>query len=82
MRNVRMLPREPNFVSSPVEKAIYCENCETVSNSTMGCCGECGSEAILRLAALIDGPPSGPDSGPVPAGCVVSTLQWSSARAA
>ena len=82
MRNVRMLRREPNFVSIPVEKAVYCENCETLSNSTMVRCGECGSEAILRLITLIGGPPSGPDSGPAPAGCIVPTLPWSSARAA
>jgi len=82
MRNVRMLRREPNFVSIPVEKAIYCESCETVSNSSHGRCGECGSESILRLIALIDGPPSGPDSGAAPAGCIIPTLQMSEARAA
>ena len=82
MRNVTMLRMEPNFVSIPVEQAIYSENCETVSNSTRGRCGVCGSESIFRLAALLDGPPSGPDSGPAPAGCIVPTVCYELGRAA
>lgn len=58
-RNVRMLRKEANFVSIPVESAIYCENCETVSNSGWDRCGVCGSEAILYLIHMIDGPPPG-----------------------
>ncbi len=42
MRNVRMLRPEPNLVSIPVEEAIYCENCETVTNSHRERCGRCG----------------------------------------
>jgi hypothetical protein len=64
MRNVSMIRREPLLVSIPVEGAVYCENCERVSNSTNFRCGVCGSEAILSLRLLIDGPPSGPGSGP------------------
>jgi hypothetical protein len=64
MRNVKMLRTEPNFVSIPAEMAIYCENCENVSNSTRRRCGVCGSESIFSLTTLIDGPPSGPNSGP------------------
>jgi hypothetical protein len=82
MRNVRMLRQEFDFVSIPVEQAIYCENCETVSNSTRQRCGVCGSESVLRLTALIDGPPSGPDSGPAPAGCIVPVSRLEVARAA
>jgi hypothetical protein len=67
MRNVKMLRTEPNFLSIPVETAIYCENCESVSNSTRRRCGVCGSESIFSLTAVIGGPPSGPDSGPAPA---------------
>lgn len=59
-RNVRMLRKEANFVSIPVEIAIYCENCETVSNSGRDRCGVCGSESILSLVRMIDGPPSNP----------------------
>jgi hypothetical protein len=82
MRNVRMLRPEPNLVSIPVEQAIYCENCETVTNSRRERCGRCGSERVLRLAALIDGPPSGPESGPALVGCPAPALQLDMARAA
>ena len=82
MRNVRMLRPEPNLVSIPVEQAIYCENCETVTNSHRERCGRCGSERVLRLAVLIDGPPSGPNSGPAMVGCSAPVLQLEVARAA
>jgi hypothetical protein len=82
MRNVRMLRPEPNLVSIPVEEAIYCENCETVTNSHRERCGRCGSERVLRLTALIDEPPSGPDSGPALVGCTAPVLQLDVVRAA
>jgi hypothetical protein len=82
MRNVRMLRPEANLVSIPVEEAIYCENCEMVTNSHCECCGRCGSVRVLRLIALIDGPPSGPDSGPAPAGCIAPVLLLDVAKAA
>ncbi len=64
MRNVVMIRREPGLVSIPVESAVYCGNCETVSTSSGRCCGLCGSEDISRLVP----PTSGPwDRGPAPA---------------
>jgi hypothetical protein len=86
MRNVKMLRTEPNLLSIPVERAIYCKGCEMVSNSTRQRCGVCGSDAIVKLKALIDGPPGGPDpgpdSGPAPAGCLVPALLYQQPRAA
>lgn len=82
MRNVKMLRTEANFVSIPVEQAIYCQNCETVSNSARRRCGVCGSEAIFSLTALIDGPPPGPSAGPAPAACILPLLHIESAKAA
>jgi hypothetical protein len=82
MRNVRMLRPEPNLVSIPVEQAIYCENCEMVTNSHRERCGRCGSGRVLRLAALIDGPPSGPESGPALVGCTAPALQLEVTKAA
>jgi len=82
MRNVRMIRREPLLVSIPVEGAVYCENCERVSNSPNFRCGVCGSEAILSLRLLIDGPAGGPESGPAAAGCIIPVLQFQSATAA
>ena len=52
MRNVLMIRREPGLVSIPVESAVYCGNCETVSTSSGRRCGLCGSEDIARLVAL------------------------------
>lgn len=82
MRNVKMLRTEANFVSIPVEQAIYCENCKTVSNSIRRRCGVCGSEAIFNLTTLIDGPPSGPSSGSAPVVCIFPLLHAESAQAA
>ena len=62
-----MLRKETNFVSIPVETAVYCENCETVSNSGRDRCGVCGSEAILSLLHMIDGPPPSNPSPAAPA---------------
>lgn len=69
-----MLRRKADFVSIPVEVAVYCENCETVSNSGSVRCGVCGSEAILRLVRLIDGPPNNPGPGPVAPALIVPIL--------
>jgi hypothetical protein len=66
MRNVEMIRREPGLVSIPVEKAVYCENCETVSTSTGKRCGLCGSERTVELAPLFDGP-RGPNPAPAAA---------------
>jgi hypothetical protein len=82
MSNVSMIRREPLLVSIPVEGAVYCENCERVSNSTNFRCGVCGSEAILSLRLLIDGPPAGPGSGPAAAGCMIPLLHSHTAMAA
>ena len=64
MRNVQMIREEPGLVSIPVERAVYCENCERVSNSAWRRCGLCGSEDIVELAPLFGGPY---DPGPAPA---------------
>ena len=64
MRNVQMIRPEPNLVSIPIEKAIYCKNCEMVSTSSQDCCGLCGSEGIVELAPIFHGPP---DPSPAPA---------------
>lgn len=82
MRNVQMLRTEPQFVSIPVEQAVYCENCETVSNSSNSRCGVCGSEAISRLALLIGRVPDDPGPGPAPACGIVPIGQFEALRPA
>lgn len=64
MRNVQMIRTEPGLVSIPVEKAVYCENCETISTSASRRCGICGSQQIVELAPLFTTPL---DPGPTPA---------------
>ena len=50
MCNVQMIRKEPGLISIPVERAVYCENCESISNSAWSRCGLCGSEEIVELA--------------------------------
>lgn len=68
MRNVVMIRPEPGFVSIPVEKAVYCRGCDTVSTS-IGRCGLCGSERVIELALLLSHPW---DPGPAPAAAVAA----------
>jgi hypothetical protein len=63
-------------------KGIYCRHCKTVSNSLREQCGKCGSELVLHLAALVNQPPAGPDSGPAAQGGIVQVLHLELARAA
>jgi hypothetical protein len=77
-----MLRREADFVSVPVEIAVYCENCETVSNSGSNRCGVCGSEAILSLMRMIDGPPNNPGPGSAAPAHIVPILAFERPTAA
>lgn len=63
MCNVLMIRKEPDLVFIPVERAVYCENCETISNSAWSRCGLCGSEEIVELSSIFTGPPD-PGSPP------------------
>ncbi len=56
MCNVQMIREERGLVSIPVQKAVYCESCEQVSNSACCRCGLCGSEAIVELLGLFSEP--------------------------
>ena len=69
MRNVTMIRTAPGLVSIPIEKAIYCKKCETVSTSIGSSCGICGSEQIMDLAPLVT-PPW--DPGPAPAAAMAA----------
>jgi hypothetical protein len=69
MCNVRMIRTEPDLVSIPLEKAIYCENCRMVSSSNQQRCGLCGSERITRVTLFVSAPW---DPDPVPALALVA----------
>jgi len=72
MCNVQMIRVEPGLVSIPVEKAVYCENCEKVSNSAWLRCGICGSEEIVELAPIFGDPT---DPGPAPAASFAAAVR-------
>jgi hypothetical protein len=64
MRNVRMIRTEPGLVWIRLEKAVYCETCETVSTSGGRRCGLCGSGQIARFVPT---KPEPWDPSPAPA---------------
>ena len=52
MCNVQMIREERGLVSIPIQRAVYCENCEQISNSAWLRCGRCGSGGIVELLNL------------------------------
>ena len=70
MCKVQMIRDEPGLVSIPLEKAVFCENCERISNSAWQRCGLCGSEAIVELSLVLD-PPFDPGPPPPTSICVL-----------
>jgi RNA polymerase subunit RPABC4/transcription elongation factor Spt4 len=40
--------------SIPLELAVHCVNCKTISNSRPHTCAVCGSEAVLRVQLILD----------------------------
>ena len=82
MCQVKVIRPVDRLVSIPVDIAIYCEACRNVTNSPSERCGKCGSEVVLRIAALIDQPPVGPDSGPASSGSIVPAFHLEVAKAA
>jgi hypothetical protein len=82
MSQVHILRPAHSLVSIPVDKAIYCQHCENITNSPAEHCGKCGSAFVLHLATLIDQLPSGPDSGPASAAHIVPAFHLKLARAA
>ena len=52
---------QPTY-SIPLEIAMLCVNCDTVSNSLPHRCSVCGSQAVVRLISLLDPEPDPPAS--------------------
>jgi hypothetical protein len=46
--------------SIPLELAVYCVNCNTISNSQPHRCAVCGSQAVLRVQPILDPDPEPP----------------------
>ena len=56
MCNVQMIRNEPGLISIPLKRAVFCGNCERVSNSAWNRCGSCGSDQLLDLVLLLGRP--------------------------
>ena len=56
MAKVLEICTEPAICSVPLHQAVYCENCNTISNSRLYRCGVCGSEAVLRVEPILNHP--------------------------
>jgi hypothetical protein len=66
MAKVIELPAPPLIYSIPLSLAVYCANCDTISNSQRHRCGVCGSEAVLRLESILNRDPDPPGSAALP----------------
>ena len=51
---------ESLIFSIPLKLAIYCENCETISNSRSQRCGVCDTESVLRVEPILNRGPDPP----------------------
>jgi hypothetical protein len=63
MGEISILHPKRNLVSIPVNEAVYCESCTSVSNSVGGCCGLCGNIPVWPLAEFVPQPPKSPNPG-------------------
>jgi hypothetical protein len=63
--------------SIPLELAVYCVNCNTISNSQPHKCAVCGSQAVLCVKPILD-----PDPEPPATQCRVLKLAYTHAVSA
>ena len=82
MGEISILRPKRNLVSIPVNEAIYCESCASVSNSSGGCCALCGNISVWALAELVPQPPMGPYPGSASVRHFAPTMRIELARAA
>lgn len=54
------LPADRGICCIPVKHAVYCQGCQTVSNSRPTKCQLCGSDRVVRLEPIFDGSPDPP----------------------
>jgi hypothetical protein len=60
MPKVVKIRTEPVICSIPLHLAVYCENCNTISNSRPYRCDVCGSEAVLKVEPILNRDPDPP----------------------
>ena len=66
MPKVVEIRTEPPICSIPLHQAVYCEICNTISNSRPYRCGVCGSEAVLRVEPILNREPDPPGRASLP----------------
>ena len=66
MPKVVEIRTESAICSIPLHQAIYCENCNTISNSRPYRYGVCGSEAVLRVEPILNREPDLPGGPSLP----------------
>ena len=66
MPKVVEIRTERAICSIPLHQAIYCENCNTISNSRLYRCSVCGSEAVLRVEPILNPEPDLPSRASLP----------------
>jgi len=66
MAKVFEMRRKPAICSIPLQQAVYCETCNTISNSRPYRCGVCGSEAVLRVEPILNRDPEPPGQASFP----------------
>ena len=82
MGEISILRPKRNLVSIPVNEAVYCESCASVSNSSGGCCALCGNFSVWALVELVPQPPMGPHPGSALARRFAPTVRIELAKAA
>jgi len=82
MGEISILRPKRNLVSIPVNEAVYCESCASVSNSSGGCCALCGNISVWALAELVPQPPMGPHPGSASVRRFAPTMRIELAKAA
>jgi hypothetical protein len=66
MAKLLELYARPPICSIPLSQAVYCENCNTISNSRPYRCGVCDSEAVLRVEPILNRNPEPPGQAASP----------------
>jgi hypothetical protein len=53
----------------PLRRAVFCVNCETISDSGNGVCAVCGSPSLINVSRLLGGPEAEPGLRRADPGC-------------
>ena len=68
MAKLLELPTDRGICAIPLNHAVYCRDCLTVSNSRPQKCSLCGSDKVMRLEEFLSGKPDPPAQNCRPTG--------------